>query len=55
MEAILLRVKDIDFGLKQITVRSGKRDKDRMATPRPCVNEHGLRRDEGVPSPSRFR
>lgn len=32
MEAIRLRVKDIDFGYKQITVRSGKGDKDR-ATP----------------------
>jgi integron integrase len=32
MEAIRLRVKDVDFGLKQITVRSGKGDKDRITT-----------------------
>jgi integron integrase len=32
MEGIRLRVKDVDFGLKQITVRSGKGDKDRITT-----------------------
>ena len=32
MEAIRLRVKDLDFGMKQITVRSGKGDKDRITT-----------------------
>jgi hypothetical protein len=26
MEALRLRVKDVDFGMKQITVRSGKGD-----------------------------
>lgn len=36
MEAIRLRVKDIDFGYKQITVRSGKGDKDRV-TPLPVA------------------
>ena len=30
MEAIRLRVNDVDFGMKQITVRSGKSDKHRM-------------------------
>jgi len=32
MEAVRLRVKDVDFGLKQIIVRSGKGDKDRITT-----------------------
>lgn len=36
MEAIRLRVKDLDFGFKQITVRSGKGDKDRV-TPLPAA------------------
>jgi len=30
MEALRLRVKDVDFEMKQITVRSGKGDKDRV-------------------------
>lgn len=30
MECVRLRVKDIDFGMKEITVRSGKGDKDRL-------------------------
>jgi integron integrase len=30
MEALQLRVKDIDFGMNQITVRSGKGDRDRV-------------------------
>ena len=30
LEALQLRVKDVDFGYKQITVRSGKGDKDRV-------------------------
>ena len=30
MEALRLRVKDIDFGMNQITVRSGKGDRDRV-------------------------
>lgn len=32
MEAVRLRVKDVDFGMKQITVRSGKGDEDRVTT-----------------------
>lgn len=31
-EAVRLRVKDVDFSMKQITVRSGKGDKDRFTT-----------------------
>jgi len=31
-EAVRLRVKDIDFAMKQLTVRSGKGDKDRFTT-----------------------
>ena len=32
MEAVRLRVKDVEFAMKQITVRSGKGDKDRFTT-----------------------
>jgi len=32
MEALRLRAKDIDFGMKAVTVRSGKGDKDRVTT-----------------------
>ena len=32
MEAVRLRVKDVEFAMKQITVRSGKGDKDRVTT-----------------------
>jgi integron integrase len=32
MEAVRLRVKDMDFAMKQLTVRSGKGDKDRFTT-----------------------
>jgi integron integrase len=32
MEAARLRVKDVDFQMKQLTVRSGKGDKDRVTT-----------------------
>ena len=32
MEAVRLRVKDIDWAMKQLTVRSGKGDKDRFTT-----------------------
>ena len=32
MEAVRLRVKDLDFQMKQVTVRSGKGDKDRLTT-----------------------
>jgi site-specific recombinase XerD len=30
MEAVRIRVKDIDVQMKQLTVRSGKGDKDRL-------------------------
>jgi site-specific recombinase XerD len=29
LEAVRLRVKDVDYAMKQVTVRSGKGDKDR--------------------------
>ena len=32
MEALRLRIKDLDFQMKQVTVRSGKGDKDRFTT-----------------------
>lgn len=32
MEAVRLRIKDVDFQMKQITVRSGKGDRDRFTT-----------------------
>ena len=32
MEAARLRVKDVDLAMKQVTVRSGKGDKDRFTT-----------------------
>src|SRR5450756_1844018 len=32
MEAVRLRVKDVDFELKEVLVRSGKGDKDRVTT-----------------------
>jgi len=32
MEAVRLRIQDLDFGMKQIIVRSGKGDKDRITT-----------------------
>ena len=32
MEAVRLRFKDVDFQMKQLTVRSGKGDKDRITT-----------------------
>jgi integrase len=32
MEGVRLRVKDVDFQMKQLTVRSGKGDKDRFTT-----------------------
>jgi integron integrase len=32
MEAVRLRVKDVDFPMKQLTVRSGKGDQDRITT-----------------------
>jgi integron integrase len=32
MEAVRLRVKDVDFQMKQVTVRSGKGDQDRLTT-----------------------
>jgi len=43
-EAVRLRVQDVDFGYKQITVRSGKGDKDRVtafaATMMPLLQNH---------------
>jgi integron integrase len=32
LEAVRLRVKDVDFAMKQVTVRSGKGEKDRFTT-----------------------
>ena len=32
MEAVRMRVKDMDFAMKQVTVRAGKGDKDRVTT-----------------------
>jgi len=32
LEAVRLRVKDVDYAMKQVTVRSGKGDKDRVTT-----------------------
>src|SRR6266446_3258494 len=32
MEALRLRIKDLDFQMRQVTVRSGKGDKDRFTT-----------------------
>jgi site-specific recombinase XerD len=32
LEAVRLRVKDLDFAMKQVTVRSGKGEKDRVTT-----------------------
>ena len=42
IETVSLRVKDIDFGRNEITVRAGKGGKDRRV-PLPCVVEPGLR------------
>jgi len=43
MECLRLRVKDIDFSYKQILVRSGKGDKDRV-TPLPAKIQEPLRK-----------
>jgi integron integrase len=43
MEALRLRVKDIDFGMSQITVRGGKGDRDRV-TMVPAAARSGLER-----------
>jgi integron integrase len=43
LEALRLRVKDVDFGRHQLVVRQGKGDRDRMA-PLPRVAEAPLRR-----------
>ncbi len=43
MEALQLRVKDIDFGMSQITVRGGKGDRDRV-TMLPAAVRAGLER-----------
>ena len=51
MEAIRLRVKDIDDQMKQLTVRSGKGDKDRIttfpATLTPLLQNHLARVKDG--------
>ncbi len=39
MECIRLRVKDVDFGYKQILVRDGKGEKDRVTMLPACVIE----------------
>jgi integron integrase len=43
MECLRLRVKDLDFSYNQITVRSGKGDKDRV-TPMPVKAKEALRK-----------
>jgi integron integrase len=47
LEAVRLRVKDVDFAMKQVTVRSGKGDKDRVttfpATLTPLLQNHVVR------------
>ena len=47
MEAVRIRVKDIDFQMKQLTFRSGKGDKDRFttfpATLTPLLQNHLVR------------
>jgi len=47
LEAVRLRIKDVDFAMKQVTVRSGKGDKDRVttfpATLTPLLQNHLLR------------
>jgi site-specific recombinase XerD len=47
LEAVRLRVKDVDFQMRQVTVRSGKGDKDRFttlsATVIPLLQNHLLR------------
>src|ERR1039458_3782842 len=50
LEAVRLRVKDVDFAMKQVTVRSGKGEKDRFTTLSasliPLLQDH-LRRVKG--------
>ncbi|MCP4203968.1 MAG: integron integrase [bacterium] len=46
MECLRLRIKDIDLGYRQITVRGGKGDRDRM-TLLPDVSRRGLERHMG--------
>ena len=43
LEALRLRVKDVDFGRRQLLVRQGKGNRDRAA-PLPRIAESGLRR-----------
>jgi integron integrase len=47
LEAVRLRVKDVDYAMKQVTVRSGKGNKDRVttypATLTPLLQNHLLR------------
>ena len=51
LEAVRLRVKDVDFQMKQVTVRSGKGDKDRFTTLSAAIMpllENHLRRAKGL-------
>ena len=48
MEAVRLRVKDIDFQMKQLTVRSGKGDKDRVTVLPGIVKAHLSRHPDDV-------
>ena len=43
MECLRLRVQDIDFDYRQIVIRSGKSDKDRVTTSARCRNCSGTR------------
>jgi len=43
MECLRLRVQDIDFDYRQIVIRSGKGDKDRVTTSARCRNCSGTR------------
>ena len=60
MEAVRLRVQDIDFQMKQITVRAGKSEKDRITTfpgsVTPPLQTHLARtKTMHPPSPTRHR
>ena len=59
MEAVRLRVKDIDFPMKQLTVRAGKGDKDRFttfpATLTPLLQNHITWTPASSTRPSRWR
>jgi integrase len=59
MEAIRLRVQDIDFQMKQLTVRSGKGDRDRFTTfpdtLTPLLQNHLAGSGRAAPTGSSFR